>query len=163
MNLTSQLRLLLTRLKLQSPGGFAAAFHVDFATPKYLFQTYDAAWMAYYSQKGIVMKDPAVRWGFANDGIAPWSELKAMDEHGVFDKAVEFDLNHWCVMATSEHGSKSIGAFSRSDNDFTKAEIEQIHADFISLHNLTLQGPETEPEFGEMLVDLSIQHTHPKS
>lgn len=163
MNLTDQFRLLLTRLKQQSPDGFAAAFQVVFATPKYLFQTYDDAWMTYYSKMGIVMKDPAVKWGFSNDGIASWDELQKFDQHGVFDKATEFGLNFWTVMATSEHGSKSIGAFSRSDRDFTSAEREQIFTDFQSLHLLTLQGPETEPEFGEMLVDLTIQHTHPSA
>ncbi|WP_108485108.1 autoinducer binding domain-containing protein [Oceaniglobus ichthyenteri] len=163
MKLTDQFRSLLTRLQTQSPDGFAAAFQVVFATPKYLFQTYDEGWMTYYSQMGIVMKDPAVKWGFTHDGIAPWSELEKLDEHGVFIKAAEFGLNYWTVMATSEHGSKSIGAFSRSDRDFTQAEREQIFADFQSLHVLTLQGPETEPDFGEMLVDLSIWHTHPKA
>lgn len=160
VKLTDQLRTLLTRLKQQSPSGFAAAFQVAFTTPKYLFQTYDEEWMNYYSTMGIVMKDPAVRWGFANDGIASWSELKEMDDHGVFDKATEYGLNYWAVMATSESGSKSIGAFSRSDKEFSDSEREQLFADFQSLHLLTLQGPETEPEFGEMLLDLSIKHTH---
>ncbi len=163
MNLSDQLRSLLTRLKLQSPCGFAAAFHVEFTTPRYLFQTYDEDWMTYYSTMGIVMKDPAVRWGFANDGIASWDELQKLDDHGVFDKAAEFGLNFWAVMATSDSGSKSIGAFSRSDKDFNDGERDQLFADFLSLHRLTLQGPEAEPEFGEMLLDLSIRHTHAKA
>ncbi|MCQ0091753.1 transcriptional regulator [Roseovarius sp. M141] len=163
VNLIDDLRSLLTRLKQQSPCGFATAFQVAFTTPKYLFQTYGDDWMNYYSSKGIVMKDPAVLWGFANDGIASWPELQKLDNHGVFEKATEFGLNYWAVMATSESGSKSIGAFSRSDRDFTDDEREQIFADFQSLHRLTLQGPESEPEFGEMLLDLSIRHTHPIS
>ncbi|WP_116600148.1 autoinducer binding domain-containing protein [Primorskyibacter marinus] len=162
VNLTDQLRTLLTRLKLQSPCGFAAAFQVAFATPRYLFQTYDEEWMNYYSKMGLVMKDPAVRWGFANDGIASWPELQKLDDNGVFDKASEFGLNYWAVMATSERNSKSIGAFSRSDKDFSDGERKEIFADFKSLHHLTLQGPAAEPEFGEMLLDLSIRHTHAK-
>lgn len=163
MKLTHQLRSLLTRLKLQSSSGFAIALQVTFTTPRYLFQTYDEEWMNYYSKMGLVMKDPAVMWGFSNDGIASWPELKELDSHGVFDKASEFGLNYWAVMATSESGSKSIGAFSRSDRNFTDDERELIFADFQSLHLLALQGPETEPEFGEMLLDLSIRHTHAKS
>lgn len=160
MTLTEQLKSLLTQLKLQSSSGFAIAFQVEFTTPKYLFQTYDEEWMHYYSKMGLVMKDPAVRWGFSNDGIASWPELQKLDDHGVFDKATEFGLNYWAVMATSDSGSKSIGAFSRVERNFTDGEREQIFADFQSLHRLTLQGPETEPEFGDMLLDLSIQHTH---
>lgn len=160
MNLTDQLRSLLTGLKRQSPGGFAAAFQVSFMAPRYLFQTYDDEWMNYYSRMGVVMKDPAVRWGFSNDGIASWDELQQLDSAGVFAKAAEFGLNHWAVMATSESGPKSIGAFSRLERPFTDAEREQLYADFRRLHHLTLQGPETEPEFGEMLVDLSIRYTH---
>ncbi len=117
--------------------------------------------MEYYARNGVIMKDPAVRWGFANDGIASLSELQELDDQGVFDKASEFGLNYWTVMATSDSGSKSIGAFSRSDRDFTDSEREQLFADFQSLHRLTRQGPEAEPEFGEMLLELSIQYTHP--
>jgi len=150
-------------LKQQSPCGFAAAFQVSFATPRYLFQTYDDEWMNYYSKMGIVMKDPAVKWGFSNDGVASFSDLVELDDHGVFDKAKEFGLEYWAVMATSDGGSKSIGAFSRSDRDFTGMERDEIFADFQTLHRLTLQGPEAEPEFGAMLLDLSIRHTHPRS
>ncbi|WP_157937610.1 autoinducer binding domain-containing protein [Oceaniglobus roseus] len=160
MSLIDELRLLLTNLKTMAPQGFAAAFHVDFATPKYLFQTYDDAWMTYYSASGLVMKDPAVRWGFSHDGIAPWADLVAMDSHKVFEKAAEYGLHHWCVVATSERGSKSIGAFSRGDAPFSDEEREAVFADFQRLHLLTLQGPESDPGFGKMLHDLSIQHTH---
>jgi len=163
VSLTDQFRSLLTRLKQQSPCGFAAAFQVSFATPRYLFQTYDDEWMNYYSKMGIVMKDPAVKWGFSNDGVASFSDLVELDDHGVFDKAKEFGLEYWAVMATSDGGSKSIGAFSRSDRDFTGMERDEIFADFQTLHRLTLQGPEAEPEFGAMLLDLSIRHTHPRS
>lgn len=160
MNLTDQLRSLLTRLKRQSPCGFATAFQVVFTTPKYLFQTYDEEWANYYSKMGVVMKDPAVRWGLANDGIASWPELQKLDDHGIFNKAAEFGLNYWTAMATFDSGSKSLGAFSRSDRNFTGDECEQLFADFQDLHRLTLQGPEAEPEFGEVLLDLSIKHTH---
>lgn len=160
MNLTNQLRSLLTRLKRQSPCGFAAAFQVTFTAPRYLFQTYSEDWMNYYSRMGLVMKDPAVRWGFTNDGIATWAELQKLDRQGVFEKAAEFGLHYWAVMATTDSGPKSIGAFSRSDRDFTDEERKQLFADFQSLHHLTLQGPETEPDFGEMLLELSIRYAH---
>lgn len=160
MNLTDQLRELLTRLKQQSPSGFAAAFHVTFATPKYLFQSYADDWMNYYSANGLVMKDPAVKWGLSNDGIAQWSNVQEYDTDGVFTKAAEYGLNYWAIVATSENESKSIGAFARGDSDFTDAERKAIFADFSTLHLLTLQGPETEPEFGNMLRELSVRHTH---
>lgn len=160
MTLTRQLRSSLARLKLESPCGFAAAFQVEFTAPKYLFQTYDEGWRNYYSRTGVLMKDPAVRWGFVNDGIATWAELKALDDHAIFDKATEFGLKYWTVVATSDGGSKSMGAFSRSDRDFTVSEREQLFNDFQRLHLLTLQGPETDPDFGEMLLELSIFYTH---
>lgn len=163
MTLTKQLRSLLAGLKKQSPSGFAMAFQVAFTTPRYLFQTYEEDWMNYYSTMGLVMKDPAVRWGFVNDGIASWPDVQKLDDFGVFPKAAEFGLNYWAVMATSLSGSKSIGAFSRSDKDFTEEEREKLFADFQSLHLLTLQGPEAEPEFGEMLLDLSILYTHARA
>ena len=151
---------LLERLKGMAPAGFAAAFHVDFIAPRYLFQTYDEAWMTYYSAEGLVRKDPAVRWGFENDGIAPWDELEARDSEGVFAKAAEHGLHHWAVVATSEGGSKSMGAFSRGDRAFTDPEFANVFSLFGELHLLTRQGIEVDPEFGKMLEDLSVKLTH---
>lgn len=160
MTLTSELRKLLARLKLQSPAGFAAAFHVVFITPKYLFQTYPKAWADLYSRTGLQMKDPAVKWGFGNNGIATWDELQAIDTDNVFPMAAEYGMKHWTIVATMDQGSKSIGAFSRNEPGFSPEDQEQIFADFMALHHLTLKGPETEPGFGDMLHDLSIDLTH---
>ena len=151
---------LLERLKALAPAGFAAAFHVDFVAPRYLFQTYGDAWMAHYSEKGLVRKDPAVRWGYQNDGIAAWPEVSGLDTEGVFDAAAEHGMAHWSVMATSEGGSKSIGAFSRSDKAFDPAEEAALFETFKVLHHLTRQGLDIDPEFGAVLSALSVKLTH---
>ncbi|SPJ25519.1 autoinducer binding domain-containing protein [Palleronia abyssalis] len=160
MTLTEELRGLLERLKAEAPKGFAAAFHIDFTAPRYLFQTYDEAWRTYYSTAGLVMKDPAVKWGFTHDGIAPWSDLEDLDTEGVFTTAAEYGLHYWAVIATSTGGSKSIGAFARGETAFSDADKNRIQVLFEELHVLTRKGIDVDPEFGAMLSALSVTLTH---
>ncbi len=160
MDPVDELRASLIQMKSQAPTGFAAAFHVDFVTPRYLFQTYDEAWMNYYSSAGLVLKDPAVRWGFDNDGIAAWPDLVALDSEGIFDRAAEHGLNHWAVVATSRRGSKSIGAFSRAETSFSPDEKREVLTTLERLHDLTHRGLEIDPEFDRMLTALSVNLTH---
>lgn len=160
MDPVDELRDSLIYMKSLAPSGFAAAFHVDFVTPRYLFQTYDDAWMNYYSSAGLVLKDPAVRWGFDNDGIATWPDLLALDSEGVFKRAAEHGLNHWAVVATSKMGSKSLGAFSRQETAFTDEEKSDILAMVEKLHDLTRRGIDIDPEFDQMLTALSVNLTH---
>ncbi len=160
MNSDDDLKELLLRLRALAPAGFAAAFHIDFITPRYLFQTYAWSWKSYYSTNGLVLKDPAVKWGFRNDGVATWSELVALDTEGVFAAAAEHGLNHWAVVATSRSKLKSIGAFSRETEAFSSAETEEIRGLFECMDELTRRGIDIDPEFDQMLTALSVNLTH---
>ena len=151
---------LLLRLMALAPAGFAAAFHVDFITPRYLFQTYEEGWRHHYSSHGLVLKDPAVRWGFHNDGIADHEDLVALDTEGVFSDASRHGLHHWAVVATSRLGLKSIGAFSRRDAEFSQDDKVEIQEVFETIHRLTHRGIEIDPEFDQMLTALSVNLTH---
>ena len=159
-NSVADLEELLLRLMALAPAGFAGAFHVDFITPRYLFQTYGEDWRTYYSFNGLVMKDPAVRWGFQNNGIAAWEDLVALDAEGVFAAAAKHGLNHWAVVATSELGLKSIGAFSRETTPFSQDEKLEIQKVFETIHALTHRGVEADPELDRMLTALSVNLTH---
>jgi LuxR family transcriptional regulator len=155
-----QVSEILTDLKTISPTGFAIALHIDFTTPRFLIQTYDDAWMQYYSSNGLHMKDPAVLWGFQNNGMASDDDLMALDSHGVFEDAKRFGLNNWAVLSTAEHGSKSISAFSRPDRGFNEAERARLSEDFQKLHSITLSAADADPSFAELMNRLSVSLTH---
>jgi LuxR family transcriptional regulator len=56
----TEIRAVLSDLMTLAPTGYAAALHINFTTPAFLFQTYPTDWLAIYSQQGMVMKDPTV-------------------------------------------------------------------------------------------------------
>lgn len=160
MSAIDQVIELLGDLKELCPSGFAIALHIDFTTPKYVIQTYDDDWMEYYSSKGLHMKDPAVLWGMENNGVVGLAEMEAIDAFGVFKDAARFGLNHWVVVATSDHGSKSIAAFSRDEQPFSDADRDRVADLFRQLHSVTLSATDADPTFGDLMNRLSLNLTH---
>ena len=75
MNKKESIAALLHSLDQRSPSGFAIALHIRFTPPTYLFQSYPKPWLDHYSQAGLVMHDPIVRWGLQNVGRLRWSDL----------------------------------------------------------------------------------------
>ena len=52
----------LDQLNQLAPTGYALGIHIEYTTPKFMFQTYPKAWLDYYSSNGLVMSDPMVAW-----------------------------------------------------------------------------------------------------
>ena len=159
----SRIQAILQDLEGRCPAGFALAFHVKYTTPDYLFQTYATAWMDIYSQKGFVMLDPTVRWGFENTGHVRWSDLAGLDEAGVLKEAAEHGLAFGICFATDTGGSRSVCSFARGDREFTDAEAAELTALAEELHELTADLGSLSPETAAELRRLSIRFTHPGS
>lgn len=117
--------------------GFALAMHVQFQTPRMLFQSYDPEWTAIYSAQGLVLHDPVVKWGFMNDGVIRWSEVTDLDTENVLTRAADYGLKFGGNFSVTQDGSKSICGFARPDREFDDAEIEKITALMKELHSLT--------------------------
>lgn len=117
--------------------GYAIGLHIKFTTPTFFFQSYSKDWLTHYSNKGMVIHDPIVRWGFENTGMADWDELSDMDERNVLGEAAEYGLNHGVVISLLQDGSRTIAGFSRTDRKFSEAEATQLHEHLTQLHNLT--------------------------
>ncbi|MEL6167264.1 MAG: autoinducer binding domain-containing protein [Pseudomonadota bacterium] len=150
---------ILDRLSAVANSGFAIALHVRFTTPTYLFQTYDNAWMHYYSSAGLVMHDPTVRWGFEHDGTIRWEDLAPLDKNGVLDAAREHGLAFGVTMALSDGDSKSIASFSKSDLEFSEDEVNAIRDMLVTLHRETMPRDD-DAEFQDALKKLSVDLTH---
>lgn len=155
------IRGILLRLEEQSPAGFAIAFHVKFTTPEFLLQTYPTDWIDLYSERGYVMQDPTVSWGFNNEGSIRWSELADQDSVGIFEECRKFDMNFGVSVAIEQGGSRSFASFTRSDRDFTDAECADLHDQLATLHEMTLSDGSMDADLRQDLHDLSVQMTHP--
>lgn len=122
-------------LKEKAPTGYAIALHIEFNAPKLLFQTYPVAWINHYEEKGYILNDPVVMWGFQNLGTCRWSDLDAIDARGVLIEAKSFDMNYGFVASIDVNSKNTIGGFSRSDREFTDAEITEITEILEMIHN----------------------------
>jgi LuxR family transcriptional regulator len=155
------IRTVLKRLEDQSPTGFAIAFHIRFTTPEFLFQTYPKAWIDLYSERGYVMSDPIVRWGFSETGIISWADLGAWDDAGVLAESARFGMNHGVAISIEDGGTRSVAGFARDDRAFTDEEASRLQADVERLHQMTNSADGMSPAVREALHDLSVQMTHP--
>ncbi|MCH2076966.1 MAG: autoinducer binding domain-containing protein [Rhodobacteraceae bacterium] len=151
-NLASQLAI----LGETSPSGYAVGLHVRFTSPTYLFQTYPPAWNEYYSSQGLVMRDPAVAWGFSNDGVVRWSALADQDPGGVFEKAAEHGLAYGVGAAVLSEGSRTLAGFARSDREFTDEEMALLHEVVAAMHALTADEDAMSVEDRATIADNSI-------
>lgn len=151
----------LTILEVLSPAGFAIAFHIRLTSPDFLFQTYPKAWIDTYSQKGYVMVDPIVRWGFAQTGSIRWSLLKELDQENILEQSLEYGMNYGVAISYETDSSRSVAGFARSDREFSDPEIVELSRHIHDLHDLTATKTGMTDEMRSHLHDLSVQMTHP--
>lgn len=141
--------------------GYALAMHIRFTTPTFLFQTYSSAWLDHYSQKGFVMSDPTVHWGFENRGLRDWADMSNEDPVGVLTAAADHGLKYGITCSVGAEGSPSLGSFARGDRPFNESEKAELKDLMVEMHGLTDNIKVLSPETAEALTDLSIQYTHP--
>lgn len=157
----TEIRAVLSDLMTLAPTGYAAALHINFTTPAFLFQTYPTDWLAIYSQQGMVMKDPTVLWGFENLGTVRWSDLIELDGDGVMKEATNFGVKFGLTVAVERGGTRSISSLSRGDREFSDNELAQAADMIAKLHDLTAQARTLTDETRTALRRQSIQVTHP--
>jgi len=144
-------------LKHFAPSGFALAFHINFTTPRFLLQTYREDWVKYYSENGLVMSDPTVLWGFENDGTRRWSDLAELDSAGVLTKAKDYGMAFGVTVALTKGGTRTIGSFSRPDDEYSAEEISGIEASLSELHDITSKIETLSSEEKKSLAEISVQ------
>jgi len=149
----------LVALKDAAPAGYALAFHIEFTTPTFLFQSYPSAWIKSYSEQGMVMSDPTVHWGFENEGTTRWSDLTSLDHAGVLTQAATHGLNFGLTCAVSEGSTRSFASFAHTAREFTDAEAESLLETVTSLHRKTDEIRKQSPDATEKLQKLSVEFT----
>lgn len=144
----------------RSPAGCAIALHIEFTTPKYMFQTYPKRWLDHYSASGLVMHDPVAHWGLQNVGSIRWRDLEAIDRMGVMEQAKDFGLMNGVAMSVLLSGTRSIAGFARADRDFDVAEIAEMEVLLAQLHETTAASGQLRESDQRVLTELSVRLTH---
>lgn len=151
---------ILGRLKAAHPIGFATALHIRYSAPKYLFQAYDPAWTDLYSQRGLVLDDPTIRWGLHNTGAVRWSALPLDDRAAEMMRlAAGYGIRHGFTLVNKTLNSRSLSNFSSKDGEASDDQIAQAAMEFAALHRLTQQIDTLTPLFHDKLRSMSIYLT----
>ena len=124
----------LAKLADLSPKGYALGLHIRFASAHLMIQTYDARWTEIYTEKGYMLADPMVFWGFGTEGAIRWSALDLPDPHDILGQAASFGLTYGLAVSFGPTSSRTIGGFARGDREYTDAEIAAIQDIVQDLH-----------------------------
>lgn len=151
----------LGELNKLAPTGYALGFHIEYTTPKFMFQTYKKDWLDHYSSKGLLMSDPMVGWGFENHGSHRWSALE--DPAGVMTAAAEFGMPFGVVIALHTGSNRTICGFSHAEREFNDDEIAQMTVQVERINAFTADSGTLDAATVEQLKKMSIMVTHPGS
>ena len=142
MSVKLGLEVELHQLALMAPAGYFVGLHIRFTAPLFTFQTYPQDWLDHYTEKGYVLRDPMVAWGFSTTGSIRWSDKALPDPFQVFKEAALYGLKFGATVACGPVKSRSIASFARSDREFEDPEIAAFASILQRLHDVTVPPEE---------------------
>lgn len=110
-------------------------FHLRHGRPIEVINTYPAAWQVLYSERNFIFCDPRLIWAMHNEGTTRWSDLDAHDPYGIIGMSRDHGYRYGVVFSLGDPESRSIGATSRQDREFTDAEIAELLALVRRIHD----------------------------
>lgn len=131
-------------LSALAPAGHYIALRIGFAFPMTERNDLPDAWVEYYTQQGLMVHDPVVRWAYGHTGARRWSELGLPDPRRVLADARRHGLRYGLVVACAEDGPdcfRSFATFARRDREFTDDEIAVLQHYVQGLHNARATVP----------------------
>ncbi|MGB8811777.1 MAG: autoinducer binding domain-containing protein [Paracoccaceae bacterium] len=137
MEKIDQVAAKLTRVGAICDTGYAFAIHIRYTRPSLLYRTYSKDWIDYYSEHGLMLTDPVVRWGLGNTGLMSWAALKSDDPAGVIASAQRFGLENGVSYSVGPVESRTLAGFTKSGAAFTDEELAELTMISNSLHDLT--------------------------
>ncbi len=149
---------LLKRLGAICDSGFALAIHIRFARPSLLYQTYSQKWNDYYSENGLMLFDPVVRWGLSETGLIRWDDITLSDEHKVMASARKFGLSNGLTYALGPASSRTISGLTKTGAPFTPDQVTEMCAIIDEIHART-DGDVLAPNSPELARLRAIQLT----
>ena len=152
-----KIKMLLESVEKLAVSGSAIAFHIKLTSPDLMFQTYPKAWTDIYSEKGYVLVDPIVRWGFSETGAIRWSELSDEDDQNILGQSAAYGMAYGVAIGVEADNSRSMAGFSRPDREYTDAEISQLTQCTQNLHDLTASSEGIDPKLREELQQIATK------
>jgi LuxR family transcriptional regulator len=148
----SLLKKYADRLTELAPAGVYVGLRVGFSYPAEELNRLPEAWIKFYTERGLVVHDPVMKWVYAHTGVVRWDGLGFDDPKGVLTHAGTYGLRFGAVANVTtprDHGRRSYGNFARSDRPFTRVELDELLAIIRELHDNgappgTLTRAETE-------------------
>jgi LuxR family transcriptional regulator len=99
----------LAQLSALAPSGYALGLHIRFASAQIMVNTYDPNWVEIYTNRGYMLCDPLISWGFGTEDVARWSALNHPDPHEVLGQAKAHSLTYGVAVARGPTSSRTIG------------------------------------------------------
>jgi len=131
------LDLLMHEMSLAAPTGYAIGLHIRYVSPLIMVNTYPDGWQEVYTAKVYGLRDPALAWGLSHTGIRRWSEIGLPDPFGILTEAAEYSMKYGMIASIGPISSRTIAGATRSDREFTEAEMEHIHRLVQRMHDLS--------------------------
>ncbi|MGL4319807.1 MAG: LuxR C-terminal-related transcriptional regulator [Paracoccaceae bacterium] len=127
-------------IQRMAPAGFYLALRVGFTFPEEELNRLPYLWVEHYTRHGLVVHDPLMKWVYAHQGVARWSDLDIPDPREVRQAAYAHGLLFGAVASASsvaEKGKRSYGLFFRADRDFNDGDLESLQSLLETLHSGT--------------------------
>lgn len=128
---------LLSALEGLCDTGFALAIRIRYTRPLLLYQSYSREWSDFYSENGLMLTDPVVRWGLENTGVVFWDDPELDDPAGVVGLARQHGLNNGVTISTGPPTSRTISGHTRSVGPFSGDEIDRLRCLVETVHEVT--------------------------
>lgn len=143
-----------------SPSGYFLGLHIRFTSPLITLRTYPQEWQDHYTANVYVVRDPLIAWAFSKTGANRWSEIGIPDPFNIMGQASEYGMKYGIAVSCGPLGSRSIGAASRSDREYTDEEIAEVQRLVEFLHVKTEPPDSLTKAQQEALGLIAAGHRH---
>lgn len=120
-----------------APAGYHIALRIGFAFPLVEINEWPQKWVAHYTEQRFTMRDPVMRWVYAETGTIRWADLLNDDPYHVIRQAAAFGLRHGAAVSVKDKGDsalRSFGVFARVDRDFQDEELTLLSRHVAARH-----------------------------
>lgn len=145
----------LARIGRIATAGYFLAVRNRGTSPVMAFQTYPQKWIDQYTDNAYVLRDPITTWALTVGGTIRWSSPFLPDPFRIFRLAAEHGLRFGASVAHGPLGALTICSVAREDRELTDAEIEEVKAIVIGLHERIDLPKELSASHKEILMILA--------
>lgn len=132
------LELKIDEISWLAPAGLQISLRIRFVAATSTINTYPAEWIQKYTELGLMMHDPCMKWVYETTGMCRWSDLAANDTHSVLKMAASYGIRYGAAISCrteNEAGHRSIATFGRADREYEQAELTQLYDYIQKLHD----------------------------